>query len=113
MAKRKESERKDLQHIGHAHHRNLLHHVPRRRKHLHNEKRQIISAVIDGQEVSWENNYVGLSSTSEVEVTATIDGVVVSWANNYHPEKTAVPQPASVASASVNNAGLFPSPQWR
>jgi len=52
-------------------------------------KRQEISATIDGQVVSWENNWFGhanAKTTGTLDkqiVTATIDGQVVSWTNNW------------------------------
>ena len=52
-------------------------------------KRQEISAIIDGQVVSWENNWFGDTNAKTTVapdkqmVTATIDGQVVSWANNW------------------------------
>jgi hypothetical protein len=57
------------------------------------EKRQIISATIDGIVVSWLNNYSGsttrpgATATPQI-VTATINGEVVSWTNNWFGPST-------------------------
>jgi hypothetical protein len=63
----------------------------------------MVTATIDGQVVSWLNNWHPDSTTapapiqpvaiaSQVMVTATIDGQVVSWVNDWHPGvSTSVP----------------------
>ena len=74
----------------------------------------MVIATIDGQVVSWENNYFGTPSgeaakANPVQVTATIDGQVVSWANNYFgettpaPTTTAQPVPAKEPGKALSN----------
>jgi hypothetical protein len=74
-----------------------------------------ISATIDGQVVSWQNNWPGdkaasppAASPSSVWVTATIDGQVVSWVNNWFgSSSTAAPQvPSSVANSIKSSVVL-------
>lgn len=56
-----------------------------------------MTATIDGEVVSWENNWFGPSATTAPQpvgdengdmVFATIDGQLVSWKNNYHGPST-------------------------
>ena len=73
-------------------------------------KRQMVTATIDGQVVSWENNYFGTPSgqaakDTPVEVTATIDGQGVSWTNNWFGDSTDAPAPS--ASTSANRPGMW------
>lgn len=84
-----------LQRRGHLHQHQRVHNKGSSHK---VEKRQEVSATIDGQVVSWQNNWFGDkvvsapdASTSQVMVTATIDGQVVSWTNNYFGEYSAAP----------------------
>jgi hypothetical protein len=81
-----------------------------------------VTATIDGQVVSWINNWLGetaipsgtASVTPSVQmVTATIDGQVVSWPNNWFgaPTSISTPKSAPVSAvarpAKVENAGLL------
>jgi hypothetical protein len=88
------------------------------------EKRQEVTATIDGQVVSWENNWFGppattltassTSSESSVEwVTATIDGKVVSWINNYFgPPTYTVTSSAQMVTATINGVVVSVSCNW-
>ncbi|KUJ24321.1 uncharacterized protein LY89DRAFT_572863 [Mollisia scopiformis] len=87
---------------------------------VHNEMkvRQEISATIDGQVVSWGNNYFGPSSVladegKQVMVTATIDGQVVSWVNNWFGSTqaaTTVPTQAAPVAPVGNPAPVVQTP---
>lgn len=98
----------------------------RRRRHLQhidkhvkggNQKRDKIYATIDGQLVSWDNNYPtpGLDAFNggAKTVTATIDGKIQTWINNWFgpsstamvtQASTAVPQSASQGAATSEEA---------
>ena len=91
------------------------------------EKRALgdwVTATIDGQVVSWQNDWSGVAAATPTPavtsaasgpaatpaaggdyVTATIDGVVVSWINNWPP-------PASTAGAATpaSTAAAAPTP---
>ncbi|TVY80728.1 putative serine-rich protein P23A10.11c [Lachnellula suecica] len=103
-----------FQRRGHAHQRMHNHnHLVKKEEVYQEEKRQVISATIDGQVVSWDNNWFGEKTPSTpgvsppaVWVTATIDGQVVSWVNNWFGDSstTANPVPTAPVSYPVTTA---------
>jgi hypothetical protein len=61
-----------------------------------------VTATIDGEVVSWINNWFGETVTlpataSSPWITATIDGQVVSWPNNNGGSPTTTPEPVLAA----------------
>ncbi|TAQ87470.1 hypothetical protein B7494_g4209 [Chlorociboria aeruginascens] len=89
-----------------THHRSANHHRHTHQRYVEDKlvKKQEITATIDGQVVSWENNWFGKPvasvTSSPVMVTATIDGQVVSWENNWFGDTVANGSPTS---ATVTN----------
>lgn len=99
-------------------------HVEKHKRHAHeqtqeaeNEKRapaDMVVATIDGQVVSWTNNWSGEAATTSAAATssaaddivvATIDGVVVSWTNNWSGESsTAAAATTTTAAAATTLA---------
>lgn len=95
----KKAKRSGMQRHGHEH-------LDKHKRHAHghaqeavNEKRDLgdmVVATIDGQVVSWANNWSGESSTAAAATTAagadivvaTINGQVVSWTNNWSGESS-------------------------
>jgi hypothetical protein len=96
----------------HAHRHQQLHNrVEAKGPVAEEQKRQEVTATIDGKVVSWQNNWFGESSVAAPashtsaeaapqEVTATIDGQVVSWQTNWFGESS-VAAPASHTSAEA------------
>lgn len=62
-----------------------------------------ITATINGDVVSWINQYDGEAACA-VPVTATIDGVVVSWINDFCGPSTAETTTSTVATSVVSPA---------
>lgn len=62
-----------------------------------------ITATVNGDVVSWMNQYDGEAACA-VPVTATIDGVVVSWINNY-----CGPSTTGTTSSTVATSVVFPA----
>jgi hypothetical protein len=84
----------------HQHH--MLHKArkPQKAVDLDEEKREVISATINGVVQSWENNYSGSLATGPTIVTATVNGQVVTWADNWHGPSTTSPAPPVSTSPS-------------
>lgn len=119
----KKAKRSGMKRHGHEH-------IEKHKRHIHqapeaaNEKRALgdeVIATINGQIVSWLNNYDGASTSSSAAatttgavdmVTATINGVVVSWVNSYAgaaatPTTLATSAAATTSSSSaVTNENL-------
>ncbi|KAG0651197.1 Allergen Asp [Hyphodiscus hymeniophilus] len=100
----------------HGHQHNAFHKRADDNHMIHGEyQRQEISATINGEVVSWENNWFGpgvtptaigfASSTSSVQwVTATIDNEVVSWVNDWFGPSTSAPTlSAQMITATIND----------
>lgn len=70
-------------------------------------KKEMVTATINSQTVSWENNWFGdtahVRSKAPDMVTATINGQIVSWVNNYFgPETLATGTTPAAAPATQN-----------
>ncbi|PMD38099.1 hypothetical protein L207DRAFT_61110 [Hyaloscypha variabilis F] len=80
------------------------------------DKRQEVTATIDGQVVHWVNDYFGPSASSCIPpamVTATVDGQVQTWVNNWFgggAAPTCTPSEAP-APAPAPPAAHTPAPQ--
>ena len=76
-----------------------------------------VTATIDGQVVSWTNNYPGAPTSAGAAVaagsdwvTATIDGQIVSWVNNWPGSAAATPAPTSAPAAASAMTTAAPVP---
>ena len=76
-----------------------------------NQKRQIVSAAIDGQVVTWGNKWFGTTKAHNHAptdppkadmVTAALNGQVVSWENNWHGEANARSQAPDMVTATID-----------